>query len=168
MRRTRRDRFFAACRRSGDRLLPPTCLKFTIASMSTITVNFRLQLGWMAAWALGALAAAAAEGTAWRLGPARRDHSPLLAAVLAPPRLFAERAERFRELLCRGGATPAEIAEETLRRSSGGSRNLSVVLPGREPAAGALLFGAHLDAHAQSPGAIDNWSGAVMLASLHA
>ena len=140
--------------------------------MSTITVNFRLRLAWVAkmAWLL-LLAAAASEpeeSAAYRLPSAACGYSPLLGAVLNPPRAFAERAGRFCDLLYRGGATAADIREEKIRGSSQGGRNIHVAIPGREARAGILLFGAHLDAHPGSAGAIDNWSGAVMLASLYA
>ncbi len=130
-----------------------------------------MRLGWAAAaGALWLLAAMAGEGEIAnvRLSSGVGGNSPLLSAVLAPPRTFDERAARFRELLYRGGATPEDIREEAIRGTPRGGRNISVVLPGGDPQAGVLLFGAHLDAHAHSLGAIDNWSGVVMLASLHA
>jgi hypothetical protein len=51
----------------------------------------------------------------------------------------------------------------------GGSKqpNLICKLPGTDPAAGVIVVGGHFDSIEQGMGAIDDWSGAVLLPSLY-
>ncbi len=95
------------------------------------------------------------------------DCPPLLREVLRVPRDNAARQERLVELLQQGGAAREEILLTPVRGAGRGDRNVLALLPGTEPAAGIIVIGAHTDTVPGSQGAVDNWSGTVMLAALY-
>lgn len=100
--------------------------------------------------------------------PEREWPSPMLPAVYRVPPDNEARRARLVELLVEGGASADEITTTRVKSGSETDFSVSVVVPGRDPEAGMLVIGAHTDSIAGSPGAVDNWSGTVMLAALHA
>jgi len=72
------------------------------------------------------------------------------------------RLEAVRALFLRLGATESDISVVRPKKTD----NLVVQIPGRET--GKIVFGAHYDKASSGCGAIDNWSGVVILAHIYA
>lgn len=93
---------------------------------------------------------------------------PMLGEVRQAPASNTDRCDRFIELLVRGGAAPDEICIERIKSTGNDEKNIFVRIEGTSAESGLILLGAHTDAMTGSPGVVDNWSGTVMLAALHA
>ncbi len=139
--------------------------------MDRVVALLSLQCVLMAGWPLLA-------GERPSLSPApsarliRADTDPLripllLREVLAPPRGNAARRQRYIELLVQAGASRQELVEQPVHTQEPDSRNVIATLPGLDPIAGILVLAAHTDSMGGGDGAVDDWSGAVMLASLY-
>lgn len=72
------------------------------------------------------------------------------------------RLEAVKALFLRAGATEADLSIVRPKKTD----NLVVQIPGREP--GKIIFGAHYDKASSGCGAIDNWSGVVIIAHIYA
>ncbi len=134
----------------------------------------------MAADRIGSVAATVAR--ARRVGPSSRAGGPDRAGVpLGAVSLLSEvrkvpvgndaRRARVIELLRRAGAPADYIRVEPIPLAASGSAraeaNVIAVLGGTDPEAGTIVLGAHTDALDGSSGAVDDWTGAVMLAALY-
>lgn len=82
--------------------------------------------------------------------------------VAEAPCADRKRLEAVRRLFEKMGATAETITIDQHRRVS----NLAVTLPGASPESGKIVIGAHYDKVIPGCGAIDNWSGIVILAHL--
>jgi hypothetical protein len=91
-----------------------------------------------------------------------------LQAVFEAPATGAERRLRLATLWQAAGASPREIRRQFVDVRGTRSTNLWVAIPGEDPAAPAYVIAAHTDATPGSPGAVDDWSGCVMLSALYA
>lgn len=76
----------------------------------------------------------------------------------------AVRHDRLRELFVLSGCSAERIAEQPVKHAK--TPNIICTLPGSEP--GVILVTAHYDMAGPGLGVIDNWTGATMLANLHA
>jgi|GEM_PF-6924982 len=132
-----------------------------------INIKALLPVGFLGAVALLVLAGGAASGgddPLWRryftADPGRPDSSGL--AVI--PRESRERCEAVREILREAGAeeTAVEAPDGTIDCPG----NVVAVLPGSSP--DAIIVSAHLDRAGAGEGAVDDFSGVVMLGMLYA
>jgi len=117
-------------------------------------------LGWFAA----ALAAAACAQTV-----------PVEIHLLDPPvieervenlsRKAAERRAILEKLFQDAGCTGEQLASQKVRGSK--EQNIICTLKGQDPAAGEIVVGGHFDLVTRGMGAVDDWSGVVLLPSLY-
>jgi len=116
-------------------------------------------------------AATAAEPTPHAAPPPPAATLPpapiVLAEVTAPPQGNVARRERFIDLLTQAGAAQALLVEQPVREATARDRNVFTLLPGREDPEHMLVVAAHTDTQREGTGAVDNWSGAVMLVALY-
>jgi hypothetical protein len=95
----------------------------------------------------------------------------ILSEVRSVPAGNDARRARFIELLRRAGARADYIRVQpiplTARGDARAEANVIAVLGGTDPEAGTIVLGAHTDALDGSTGAVDDWTGAVMLAALY-
>ena len=75
----------------------------------------------------------------------------------------SERAERLYETFREAGCQEPNLSKQTVKGTE--VPNVICTLPGRSDE--VVVVGAHLDANKGSSGALDNWSGAVLLTSLY-
>ena len=80
-------------------------------------------------------------------------------------RKMAERQATLEKLFADAGCEGESFATQPVRGSK--SPNLICTLKGTDPEAGTIVVGGHYDLIDTGMGAIDDWSGAVMLASLY-
>lgn len=91
----------------------------------------------------------------------------VLEEVAKPPQGNTARRERFIELLKQAGARPEEIVRTPIAGIADGEMNVVTRLAGTDAGAGAIVLGAHTDSVGEGEGAVDNWSGSVMLVALY-
>ncbi len=86
--------------------------------------------------------------------------------VFSPPASSQSRRLTYLEILARIGIKPTQIRQNPIQGDQPDEANVLVSCPGLAPDADFIVIGAHLDATPGSSGAVDNWSGIVMLAAL--
>lgn len=107
--------------------------------------------------AVGLLILSSAAGCITRTGVCHRGLAPI-------PSLSISREDglRLRRLLAAGGRPQVGLLMRNRARQAEG-RNVLAQLPGRDPAAGLVLAGAHLDSWDLAQGAADNGLGSVIV-----
>ncbi len=107
--------------------------------------------------AAGLLILSSAAGGITRTGVCHRGLAPI-------PSLSVSREDglRLRRLLARGGRPRLRLSMQNRAEPSEG-RNVLADLPGRDPEAGLVLAGAHLDSWDLAQGAADNGLGSVIV-----
>ena len=107
-----------------------------------------------------AAAAPAAPPVRINFRPVARE--TIEARVRKVARKDRERQAALKALLEEAGCTGEKLTEQKVGKSP---PNVICTLPGSGPQ--AIIVGAHFDTVAQSSGALDNWTGAAMLANLY-
>ena len=120
---------------------------------------------WIPLFALGALLAPAVTAYAQpALGHRRLAREVILKRLQKTVvRGDAARLKKLKELFDRAGCRGEQLTEQPVPEL--GLPNLVCRLPGEGE--GVIVVGAHYDAHPAGEGAVDNWSGAALLASLY-
>ncbi|MCH9650386.1 MAG: Zn-dependent exopeptidase M28 [Deltaproteobacteria bacterium] len=95
--------------------------------------------------------------------PGLSTEAELALEVAEAPCADRKRLDSVRDLFQKMGAAAEDIAVHKQRRVS----NLSVTLPGASPESEKIVIGAHYDKVIPGCGAVDNWSGIVILAHLY-
>lgn len=93
--------------------------------------------------------------------------NPILLEVLTPPRNNAHRRMKLLNLLKAGGCSADEISMIPVRTVRDGQENVLLKLAGTVASGKSIIIACHTDFIGNGAGAVDNWSGAVMLAALH-
>ena len=97
--------------------------------------------------------------------PAVGQSADILDMVVQPPASNAARRECTAETFIRAGALPTDISYHPFWRQGVSYNNIVLAIPGAGE--GVFIVGAHTDTQPVGTGAVDNWSGCMMLASLY-
>ncbi len=127
------------------------CRRFAVAAVMAVSL-------------VSAGRSAAADKTG---GQAKSGYPQVLLEVLSPPQGNKARWQRYAGLLEQAGAVRRELVVTRVRTCGKDESNVVTTLPGTSQASGIIVIAAHTDSTGRGQGAVDNWSGSVMLAALY-